>query len=454
MRIISKILAGVAGMIVAAIIGIGMWLWLAPPEILRVADGYAAKIVCSNVFLAHRDPEQVLAEDVQAPGNPLLKLVKIKSHSDSAVAQFAGYVAPAGAREVFHEFGCTLNHKDPKIENLYDTLELSDFPKNVALPSDKLWPLGAKVEIAPSPELTKILSDTALTGPGMRAVVVVKDGKIVAETYGKGFGPDTPLIGWSMTKSVNAAIVGRAYMDGKLKLTDDHLMPQWTDDRAKITIADLLAMKSGLQFNEDYGDVSDVTRMLYLEPDMAKFVASKPLTHPHGTYFSYSTGTATLLSRIWQDRVGKDDLAYPRAALFNPLGMSSAVFETDEAGTFVGGSYLYADARDWARFGQFLLQDGVWNGKRLLPEDFMAMMRTSNGSDDGYTQAQTWLTAPGEYHLKDRTLPQDTIWLNGHDGQSVAMIPSHHMVVVRLGLTPSKMKYRPSHLVAAILAAK
>ena len=239
-----------------------------------------------------------------------------------------------------------------------------------------------------------------------------------------------------------------------MKLTDDHLRPEWTDDRATITIADLLAMKSGLAFNEDYGTVSDVSRMLFLQPDMAAYVANKPLKFKPGTHFSYSTGTATLLSRIWQDRLCDKALAYPRTALFNPLGMSSAVLETDEAGTFVGGSYLYVSGRDWARFGLFLEQDGVWNGKRLLPEDFMTLMRTSNGSKDGYSQAQTWLAGPQEDTIGEKHLPADTFWALGHDGQSIAVIPSQHLVVVRLGLTPKKKGgWGPEPMIKAIIAA-
>src|SRR5690606_29971883 len=124
-------------------------------------------------------------------------------------------------------------------------------------------------------------------------------------------------------------------------------------------------MSSGLEFNEDYGSVTDVTRMLYLEPDMAAFAADKPLVAVPGERFSYSSGTTALLSRIWQDAfiAPQEALAWPRQELFAPLGMASAVFETDARGTFVGSSYLYATARDWARFGEFLRKDGEWNGE-------------------------------------------------------------------------------------------
>ena len=175
--------------------------------------------------------------------------------------------------------------------------------------------------------------------------------------------------------------------------------------------------------------------------------------------FHYSTGTAVILSRIWQNAIGDRQAAldWPRKALFGPLGMGSAVFETDAAGTFVGGSYLYATARDWARFGQFLLQDGAWNGQQILPAGFAAMMHTPSKADPVYGQGMTWLAGPAPEQAAgdDRAygLPADTYWLEGHDGQTVTVIPSADLVVVRMGLTPSDLNYRPQKLVAALLKA-
>ena len=133
-------------------------------------------------------------------------------------------------------------------------------------------------------------------------------------------------------------------------------------------------MSSGLAFDEDYGDVTDVTRMLYLEPDMAAFAAGKPLAQPVGSHFNYSSGSSVLLARLWQDAAPGAALDWPRAQLFGPLGMRSAVMEADARGTFVGSSYLYATGRDWARFGLLLLQDGQWDGRALLPPGWVQWM--------------------------------------------------------------------------------
>lgn len=324
-----------------------------------------------------------------------------------------------------------------------------------------LWPEGETVQTSQDPTVAAILDDPAMTGPGMRAVVVVQNGRIVAERYGEGFSDTTPLLGWSMTKTVTAAIIGTLVRDGKLALDATALFEPWkADNRNAITLADLMSMSSGLEFNEDYGDVTDVTRMLYLEPDMASFAAAKPLAQEVGRTFSYSSGTTVMLSRIWQNAAGTDALVWPRRELFDAIGMRSAVLEADARGTFVGSSYLYATGRDWARFGQLLLQDGLWNGRTILPAGYAQMMRTpSAAAPNEYTQGQMWLNGPsagtpdGEDPDAGFDLPADAVWALGHDGQSMAVIPSRQMVVVRLGLTPSKLGYKSQAMVQALVKA-
>lgn len=448
---IRRIIAGAAVAVIVVIAGAAGWLVVAPPELLRVGDGYAAKIICSNVFLAQRKAEDVLALDVQAPGNPVLKLITadVEKTAGTVTAHMLGFVAPMTA--LYRPgLGCTLV-PDGKVDALRtQTVAMPD----VAAGSGA-WPVGDDVA-AGDPKLTAILNDDSLAGPNARAIVVVRDGKVVAERYAPGFDPDTPLIGWSMSKSINAILLGMVMKAGGLRFDDSGLFPQWASDARKdIKLKNLLDMTSGLAFNEDYGDVTDVTRMLYLEPDMAGFAADHPLIHPPGSTFSYSTGTAMMLSHIWMSRLPDEAtaLSYPRTALFGPLGMTTATFEPDEAGTLTGGSYVYASARDWARVGQFLLQDGNWNGVQLLPDGYVQMMRTSNGGPDGYSQLQTWLRGPTEENGKTYGLPPDTYWFIGHDGQSMAIIPSAKVVVVRMGLTPSGLGWGPEPMIKQLLAA-
>jgi CubicO group peptidase (beta-lactamase class C family) len=455
MRVVLRILKALLALVIVAVIGGALWLYVRPPELLRVGDGYAAKIVCSNVFMAGRDPDAVLAEDVQAPGNPLLRLIRVSVNREEGKvsARILGLFAPGHAL-YRGAFGCT-SVPDGDFNAAMNAAPEEDLA--APPPSDDLWPEGERVAAANNGKLAPLLADEALAGPEMRAIVVVHNGRIVAERYGDGFDARTPLLGWSMTKTVNAALVGRVMLSGKLNFDDAKLFAAWHGDgRAAITLADLLGMESGLAFNEDYGAVADVTRMLYLDPDMVTLPVNAALEDKPGQRFRYSSGTAVLLSRIWMDRLGDPQSAfdYPRDALFGPLGMSSAVLEVDARGTFAGSSYLYATARDWARFGQFLIQDGVWNGQRLLPEGFVATMRTSTQSSGGkYTQAQAWLAAPGGDLSAAAGLPGDTFWLEGHDGQSVAIVPSAGLIVVRMGLTPSRLSYRPQVLVKQIVGA-
>lgn len=460
MRLLGKILKWLGLLVVAAVVAVAGWLLVAPPDLIRLATGYSAKIVCSNVFVAGRDPDEVLVVDVQSPGHPLLRLVSvdIDDAARTVTARLLGLFAPnaAVARD---GLGCT-----SVPDGNFAAVPPSPLPPLAAsTASEAMWPVGRRVDESQDPALAAIMNDAALTGPGNRAVVVVHNGRIVAERYGDGFSADTPLLGWSMSKTVNAAIVGTVIGEQRLELDRVDLFEEWEGDgRSGISVADLMAMSSGLEFNEDYGDVTDVTRMLYFENNMPAFATEKPILHSAGGHFSYSSGTAVILSRLWQNQFDFEDdaLAWPRAALFAPLGMDSAVMETDSGNTFVGSSYVYATARDWARFGQFLLQDGVWNGRRILPEGFVGWMREEAPASNGeYGRGQLWLHGPqagtpdGEDPDAGFDLPDDAFWLLGHDGQSTTVIPSRNLVVVRMGLTPSRLGYKPQALVEALVKA-
>ncbi len=200
--------------------------------------------------------------------------------------------------------------------------------------------------------------------------------------------------------------------------------------------------------------------MLYLQPDMAAFVEAKPLIHPPpGTAWSYSSGTAVLLSQILQKAAGSDAVAFAQARLFGPLHMKSATLETDEHGTPVGSSYMYATPRDWARYGELLLQDGIWEGQEILPRGYVAMMASPvapSGGEYGHGMVWRWAThsdTPGENPDAAFGIPEDAFWMSGHDGQYVAIIPSRRLVIVRMGLTPARDGYQPEPLVRALLDA-
>jgi CubicO group peptidase (beta-lactamase class C family) len=452
--------------IVLLLLGLAVLLSFRPPALLRVGANYSAKIVCSNVFLAGRDPDEVLRTDVQAPGVSLLRLMRVSVDREQQQVRtgFLGFigdglaiyqpgkgctVVPDGNIEVARGAG------SPTVAHAQDI----SAPLTAAAPvttTTRLWPEGDAG--TPNAELNQILADDRLAGPGARALLVIDHGRIVAERYAPGFSATTPLLGWSMSKSVIAGLVGMLVKDGRLTLEQAGL---WAagDGRERIRIADLLAMSSGLQWNEGYGSVSDVTDMLYLQGDMAAFARSKRLASPIGTEWKYSSGTAVILSRIVQDAAAPDARGYINTRLYQPLGITSMTMEQDEHGTLVGSSYMYATARDWARYAQFLVQDGVWQGEALLPAGYVAMMATPVAASGGqYGKGQVWLYStdglvPGVNPDAAFNIPLDTFWMMGHDGQFIAIIRSRQLVVVRMGLTPAAQHYTAQPLLKAVLGA-
>ncbi|MFP1633558.1 serine hydrolase domain-containing protein [Zhengella sp. ZM62] len=458
-----------AGLVAIVLAGGAVWLAVSPPAMIRVATNYAAKIVCSNVFIAGRDADAVMATDVQAPGHPVFRAISVSVERSGAqpgvTAKLLGLFGAGHAVWRGEGLGCSSAPDGGLLARTDATLPLRAGAAN----AEALWPNGEQVAPSQDPAITTVLDDAGLAGPGMRAIVVVHKGRIIGERYGEGFDPQTPLLGWSMTKTVTAAIIGALVKEGRLALDQSALYDSWAgDERNGISLESLLEMSSGLAWNEGYGDVSDVTRMLYLEEDMAAFAASKPYDPENGNpdgdgLFNYSSGTSVLLSDIWM-RASQNPVSYPWEALFGPLGMTSATFEMDAAGTFVGSSYLYASARDWARFGQLLLQRGAWDGRSLLPAGYVDWMvepaPASRAPWGGYTYGRhVWLVGPRGDIPRDRDpeaafdLPGDTYWLRGHDGQTIAVLPSHELVVVRMGLTPSNLNYQPQGLVDALAKA-
>jgi CubicO group peptidase (beta-lactamase class C family) len=405
------------------------------------------------VFLAGRDPAEVLRDDVQSPGVPILKMMRVSVDRTRRVVRAGLFGFIGGGRAVARERGgCVVIAAGAPPPTPAPRPVRTD----TAASPQALWPDGERIELAP--EFANVIADDALAGPHTRAVVVVHGGRIVAERYGRGFDARMPQLGWSMTKSVTAGLAGVLVAQGRLSL---ERKGAWAagDGRENIRVADLLAMSSGLEWNESRGAVSDLTRMLFLEPDMAAFAANKPLAHPIGSVWSYSSGTALILARLVQDAAAPRTADVARELLFDPLGMKSAVIESDVHGTLVGSSYMYATPRDWARYGQFLLQQGFWNGRQILPPGYVHMMTTPVSASHGaYGEGMVWLWGadadkPGENPDQAYGLPADTFWLEGHDNQFIAVVPSRELVVVRLGLTPARTGYRPQPLVKALLGA-
>jgi CubicO group peptidase (beta-lactamase class C family) len=313
------------------------------------------------------------------------------------------------------------------------------------------WPIGD----AP-PELEKsvdgLFADTDRWGTTY-AVAVVHEARLLLERYGGALEhwdgeaepvePTTRLLSWSMAKSVLHAAVGILVGDGRLDLDAPAPVPAWADDdRSAITLDHLLAMRDGLDFAEDYEDFegSDVIAMLFGDGqhDVAAYAEDRPLAHPPGEVFNYSSGTSNIVSAIVGRTVGKgqDTVEFLRDRLFEPIGMTSAEPRLDGAGTFVGSSYLYATARDYARFGLLYLRDGVWDGRRLLPEGWVDLARTYRSTDpvDGRAYGSHWWL--------ERDDPLGAFRASGYDGQSILCVPALDLIVVRLGKSPGEQSDR------------
>ena len=268
------------------------------------------------------------------------------------------------------------------------------------------------------------------------AFVAIHRGRLVAERYAKGFGPEAACPSWSKAKSITHALVGILVGDGKIDVLQPAAVPEWKeggDRRAEITLDLLLRMSSGLAFAEEYlpDKPSDVIEMLWGrgKDDVAHFAASFELAHAPGAFWAYSSGTSNIVARaasIAADVRGADFERFMRQRLFEPLGMQTPMPKFDAAGTFIGSSFCFASPRDFARFGLLYLRDGLWEGKRLLPEGWVDYARKptfQQPTDQGRYGAHFWLdlAGPGSFSA------------NGYQGQFTVMVPERDLVLVRHG---------------------
>jgi CubicO group peptidase (beta-lactamase class C family) len=284
---------------------------------------------------------------------------------------------------------------------------------------------------------------------GTRAVLVVYHGQLIAERYAPGFDRHTRMTGWSMTKGVMNALIGVLVGQHRLSVDSPVNFAEWDrDERRTITLDELLHMNSGLRWWEFYGGPSDATRMLYKESNMGGYAIRSSLRHPPGEIFNYSSGTANILSSMMRRTVvGDEYYHFPYQALFERTGMYSAVMELDASGTFVGSSYCYATARDWARFGLLYLGDGMWNGQRILPEGWVGW--TTKGDSYG---ALWWLNHGPAGKQRHPELPADCFACEGYEGQYIWVIPSKEVVIVRLACEHGS-KLSPDTFVPEVLRA-
>lgn len=416
------------------LIGIIVGVYLNYPK-LNIITGFAAKNACSCVFEAGRDPETVQSED-----NNFSPVNYAKSKIDYENRAVTSTVFGLKARTaIFNDgLGCTLLPEG--IDEISDTRMK---PSRQQPQSELFYPYGT---LQPKDSVFEEINYEDLhaainnvferdeTEGNTRAVLVLYKDHLIAEKYNEGFTRDTKFLGWSMTKSITGTILGILEKQGRTSRDQNSLFLEWSnDDRANITLNNLLQMNSGLEWEEDYSKMSDVTRMLFLESDMTTTQLYKPLIAETGTVWNYSSGTSNLLSGFIGNQFSnhQEYLDFWYSKLIDKIGMYSMTLEADLEGNYVGSSYAWATARDWAKFGQLYLRRGNWNGEQIIDESWVDYSATPVKGSHGEYGAHFWLNAGGKYP----DVPRDLFSANGFQGQHVFIIPSRDMVIVRFGLT-------------------
>lgn len=415
-----------------------------PDKGIYVATGTVAHNLCSETFVSGFVPEETFAESiVDMPGFDVVRWgtqFSVDRKRGTVSATFLGGYRSDAA--YFGKDGCRLVYGEEARAALA-TRKMPDAPAGTPETDPEVQAadprLRAVVDAAFADSANPPYSQT-------KALVVMRDGHIIAERYATGYTIDTPILGFSLTKSVTNALVGVLVRDGRLDPQARAPIAAWQgarDPRRVITLDDLMRMSSGLDLDEAGGN-DPSNRMFYEAPDMAAFAEQATLVAPPGSRWAYSSASVHLVSRIVRDAVGGTGDAvqqFAQQSLFTPLGMRHVTLEADRTGTPVGAHYMLASARDWARLGQLYLDDGRVDGKPLLPAGWVRASTTPTLNTDygagwwvnrrGATQQSVAIPQSGMPLMP--SVPGDTFYALGNLGQYIAVVPSQRLVVVRLG---------------------
>ena len=441
-----RLLAGTAGVILAA--AVGGWLYLSNSPVGQIyvpsGTGITAKQICSLTFVTGLDPERARAlytDPLLGDAAPLIH-VGVNREAETVTASASGFFFRQTA--VHRDgLGCTLVH-NPRAFDASLSLPLSGEPDTMAL--DSAWR-----DRHFDPAALDAALDLAFTDDGRNtlAALVLHDGRLVAERYAEGITAETPLPGWSMSKSVAATRAGVLVQRGLLDVHAQGLVPELAaNGREAITVDHLLRMTAGLDGFETGDGFDPASQMLFTQIDMAHYAANRNVIHAPGEQWDYQSGDTILAGSAFGAYLGDtvpDRQAALRAWLFGPLGMHHSIVEADEAGTLKLSSYMYASARDWGRLGQLYLDGGHAGGVQIIPPDWIEYVTAPTPPSGGRYGAGFWLNNPG--------LPQDAFMMDGFQSQRTVIIPSEDMVIVRLGATNGINEDMPGY-VNAVMAAR
>ena len=419
----------------------GWYSWVAFP----IISGYGAKILASGIFVQHRSAADVISQDLS--DFPVsLAGYSVNRNDSSVTATVWGF---ASQKAIFrHGAGCTLVNEISEQEMRKQYFKM---PPPPGIDPDTLnWPAGNKIRdsipasvnrVALAKAVDGAMNDTFENKPAFtRSVIVVYDGNIIAEKYAQGFNSKSLLPGWSVSKSITGALVAILVRANKLNPDAPAPVNGWENSgKTNILLKYLLQQSSGLDFRENYTGPSEATNMLFKRGNMGAYIAQLPLKYAPGTVFNYSSGNSNLISLIIRNSVGEKDYhAFPYQALFYKCGMYSALLEPDASGTFVGSSYCFATARDFARFGLLYYNNGVMNGEQILPSGWVKKTTEPATADkQQHYGLQFWLNGFSKNDSTKRwypDVPADMYFADGFGGQDIYVIPSRKLVVVRLGL--------------------
>jgi len=409
-----------------------------------------AKIMCSAVFITGLDPD-FAAENVGYFTAPYEERAKVGRPVIDWVNKAVHIAMPNGltvTAKYLGDQGCVTLPAGKSSVNFTPVQLKSRLPDAATEP----WPMGDVLPNGPLPpgidaDKLKQAVNAAFepTAAMTAAFVVTWKGRILAEQYGKGITSHTPLESWSMGKSLTATMMGILINQGVYDLWQPAPIPEWQgpgDPRAKIRVADLLHMSSGLRIkapqDPDYDPSGTYPDHLYLYTGCVNsfhYAATRPLEWPPNTVGRYHNSDPVLINyliRLAVEKRGEEYLSFPRRALFDKIGIRTMVMETDPFGDFLTQGYELASARDWARLGNLYLQDGVWNGERILPDGYVKFVSTLAPAWEADLRpiygGFFWINGDGRFPV-----PKEAFYMSGAGGQTTLIIPSRQLVVVRLG---------------------
>lgn len=405
---------------------------------LNILSGFAAKNVCSCTFEAGRDLKSIEDGD-----NNFLPVFYARNEIDFEERTVSSSILGLNKRTAVYRdgVGSILLPEDstavlPEVPRPSRNFSVSDLPFPYGSGEPEEYEMSDLDQEALEKGVDNAFDREGENTKKTRAVLVLHKDRLIAERYTPGFSKDSKLLGWSMTKSLTSAVVGVLEKQGRISLHQRNLFKEWEDDeRSGITLNNLLQMNSGLEWEEDYTSLSDVNRMLFVEGNMPEVPLNKPLTGTPGQSWNYSSGTTNILSRFIRDQFStqQEYLDFWYRELIDRIGMDSMTIETDLEGNYIGSSYGWATARDWAKFGLLYLNKGNWRDKQVLNGSWVRYCATPNVGSQGEYGAHFWLNAEGKYP----NVPRDMFSCNGFQGQYIFIIPSRELVVVRFGLTES-----------------